>query len=496
MNRFHLLFLFLLVAPVACKKKEDQSFRGTSRPETTRPSDMPPPPPPPLFAIGDDFNRVDVPAHTEPATADGVNAQFVQGHWTTIRGNDSRSGLRDVPAITKPTIQWRTEIGIMGYPNVIAEDGAALYVSTQGKEHDAADEWDGVVALNPADGRILWRYRTESDANGMTLHDGVLYVGTDGGHIHAVNAADGKAVWKRSVGCAVYTAPVVNDEFVVLVRGGKVARLFRSNGTPERELESCRDSERSGVSTHGAETVSFSSSDRLRLFEDTERRWSTPERADGSPYNAGWQPPLVLGELVVQALNSWPMATNDADPDASEFTSRAVLVAWWRDSGERAWLIDLNGIDPEAQSRAASLHSQSLPLVVNGRMYAAPLLRPEITVYDAASGQRTGRIALPDCRIRQFSSPVGTSTVGYLARHDGVVYQFDYAAQRVNWALSVGKAGVSGQGVTHDPAEAGRCVGTPVDGSALFATPTLGADGTLYVGSGEGWVYALSEATR
>lgn len=495
-KRSYLLCLPLLLAPVACKKKEDNAYRGTSRPETVAPEAPAPPPPPPVFAIGDDFNRVDVPRHTERPTVDDLQPEFVVGPWSTVRGNASRSGLRDAPAIQQPRIQWRTEVGIMGYPNVIAEDGTAIYVSTQGREHDVPDEWDGVVALSPTDGRILWRYRTESDANGMTLHNGVLYVGTDGGYMHAVQASDGAPVWKRALGCAVYTAPAVDDTFVTIVRDGKVFRLFRATGVPERELASCRDSERSGISAQGDETVSFSSSDKLRLFEGVDRRWSTPVREHGEEYNAGWQPPVILQGLVIQADNGWPMRNDSTDEDASPFLKRAALIAWWRDNGERAWMIDLNGVDPDARHRASLLHSQSLPLVVHGSLYAVSALRPEITIYNASTGTPTGRIPLPDCRLRQFSSPVGTNDVGYLARHDGVVYQFDYATQRITWALSVGKVGVSGQRVTHAPSTTDGCTAAPVDGSAIFATPTIAADGSLYVGSGEGWVYALTDAAR
>jgi outer membrane protein assembly factor BamB len=64
----------------------------------------------------------------------------------------------------------------------------------------------------------------------------------------------------------------------------------------------------------------------------------------------------------------------------------------------------------------------------------------------------------------------------------------------IEWSLSVGLHAAAGGRSTHFVAPAG-CSPEPADGTALFAPPALGADGTLYVGSGDGWLYAITDAS-
>lgn len=493
------LSLSLTSGLVGCKKKSEADSSTTQRPETIVP-EVEVIPPPAAFAVGDDFNRVDVDPHTDAPTLEDAQATLVTGAWSTFRGNDARTGLRDAPSIQKPRIAWRTEIGILGYSNVIAERDGRLYVSTQGKFHEKSDEWDGIVAVDAHTGKLIWRYRTESDANGMTLHGDALYVVTTDGHVHAVNIADGSQIWNRNLDCGrgMRTAPTVVGHFVHILRDGKVVRLFRENGSPELELSRCQSLERGGLSYDDGVFVSASTADRTRLFDGTTRVWTSAPNGGRSDYIATWNPSLLLSGLVIQEASAWPYAlgTQDFRGD-EEFRYAPTLLAYWRDNGELAWSTELDGVDPEAQYRASNTHNRALPLVVGSKVFAPTMFRPELSVLDVRTGQRIGGVAMPDCRARQFSSPVGTLQAGYYARHDGVLYQFDYDTQKVNWSIALGKAGLSGQPTTHERITTpGSCSVAPVDGTALFASPTIGGDGTVYVGSGEGWLYAIGEGTR
>ena len=481
-----------------CRKKPDATPQtvtpsGESPPlDEATPDEAPVPARP--FALGEDFAASAEVTGRLPALPD-LEPRLVDGPWTTLRGDDARSGLRDAPAVEHPRILWRVQVGIGGYPNTIVEGDELIWVSTQGEKHDEADPKDGVVALRKSTGEIAWRYPTESDANGMTIAAGVLYVVTDGGVLHAVDTATGRARWTQELRCAAYTAPVVLGDYVLLQRGDQIERYYASNGNPEFPQDNCRSSERAGISVDGTTIVSSSATGSERLFEGTERVWtgSLPEASGGR--TGAWQPPILLSSVVLEFVNSWPFPRDAVDYAGRPlFNYRAALITRWRDSGEIAWVYDVNGVDENASSRASGSYFQSLPLVVDGRAYVPSLLRPEITVVDLQRGERLGAIALPDCRIRQFSSPVGTRTRGYLARHDGVLYQFDYESARVTWALSLGKASLSGATSSHDPLADAGCSASPVDGTALFATPTIGTDGTIYVHSGEGWVYAIGEA--
>lgn len=492
-----LAFMLLVASTSGCsKKKADEQGPVTVVPEAPAVA-APEQAPPRAFEIGDDFNRVERPERDAPSAAD-ARVPVVTGAWSTFRGNDARAGLRDVPSIQSPTIRWRTEVGIFGYSNVIAERAGVLYASTQGKTHAEPDEWDGVVALNAADGKTLWRYRTESDANGMTLHGDTLYAVTRDGHIHAIDAADGAPRWTRDLECSMRTAPTIVGDYVHLLREGRVVRLHVRNGAPETTLPACRRLDRGGLSYDDGTFAAAAQSDRTRLYQDGVRQWTSDPTGEKHDRVEIWTPPLLTNSLVLVQADAWPFPTGEQDFRGDEKYRRAsALVAYWREGGERVWVAPTDDDDPNARYRAASRHHHSLPLVVDGKIFAPSLFGSAIRVFDLATGERAGRVVLPDCRGRQFASLVGTRNTGYYARHDGLLYAFDYDTLSVRWGLSLGKASLSGQQRTHAPTvDDSGCTMAPTDGTALFATPTIGPEGDVYVGSGEGWIYAIGEGAR
>lgn len=492
---FALSTTFLVSACSGCKK--DDAPPTTSSPVEEVPTAATPAQPEepkvPPFANGDDLNT-QVPANTEPLTYEGVSPKFVSGAWSTFRGNESRTGVRDVPAISRPQILWRTQVGIAGYANTIVEGEDLIWASSQGTTHDVSDEQDGVVAIRKADGQIVWRYRTSKDANGMTFADGVLYVVTDDQKLHAIDAQSGDAKWTQDLGCEQYTAPIVDGDFILVRRGANVERYFRENGNPETTQGSCQNGERAGISKDGSTVVASSFRERVRLYENNNRLWTSLKTENDLERYGDWLPSIILSQVVISQHSAWPYLTDRLDfRNRPLYSFRPAIVARWRNSGAVIWNYDVQGEDPDAASRATRPYSVGLPLVVGGKVYLTPPLRNEITVLDAVSGTSVGRIALPDCRTRQFASMVGTPTHGYLARHDGVLYQFSYADQRVTWSIGLGKAALSGTTRSHAGVPQGMCSSEPTNGTALFATPTIGSDGTVYVHSGEGWVYAIGE---
>jgi outer membrane protein assembly factor BamB len=85
-------------------------------------------------------------------------------------------------------LRWQSEeLGgaIVGSPT-LSEDGV-LYVGTFGRE---------IIALDTADGRVIWRSPTAGWVwGGPTLDGDRLYVGDLDGNFYALNASDGQAIW-------------------------------------------------------------------------------------------------------------------------------------------------------------------------------------------------------------------------------------------------------------------------------------------------------------
>ena len=438
----------------------------------------------------DESLRRDVQPHVGTPDPGLFEIEPRSGEWNGYRGANDRQGVRQAPAIQTPEIAWSTQVGIMGYANNIIISGDRLYVTSQGNDHNDPDELDGVVALDRTNGNILWRRHTDDDANGIAMYDNTLYAVTDSGKIYLFDS-EGVQLAVHDLQCSFSQAPLVTEDYITIMRDGRPARLYRENGVAERMLDRCRRSERGAVSELDGVQYATSTVDRLRAYEQGIRQWSIEFPWQRLRRPDAYTPPLLTAGMVVQVYPNWPFF--DEGPDEVPHT-RPAVVALWQDNGQIAWEIDIEGPGlGELQDGSGDRHLRNMAWVNNGRVFVTPNTRGEISVYDVLTAEKIGAVELPDCRRRQFPSIVGTPDVGYLARHDGVLYQFGVQSLTTNWALSLGSHGLSGNPVTHAPVVEG-CSAQPRDGTGLFSTPSIADDGTVYVGSGEGWIYAIRES--
>jgi len=88
-----------------------------------------------------------------------------------------------------------------------------------------------VYSLNASTGQMLWSYQTgaASDVRSSpAVSNGVVYVGADDGKLHAIYANNGSAKWTFNAAAAVRTSPVVGDGIVYF---GSDARFYAVNAT-------------------------------------------------------------------------------------------------------------------------------------------------------------------------------------------------------------------------------------------------------------------------
>jgi outer membrane protein assembly factor BamB len=91
----------------------------------------------------------------------------------------------------------------------------------------------GLYALDPADGKELWRYPTEMPIDqSPTVAGAVVYFGSTDKSVHALDAATGKRLWQTlRAGAAFDTNPVVADARVLLgCRDGYFYAFDAANG--------------------------------------------------------------------------------------------------------------------------------------------------------------------------------------------------------------------------------------------------------------------------
>jgi outer membrane protein assembly factor BamB len=83
---------------------------------------------------------------------------------------------------------WKTDLGaaVVGTP-ALSESGV-LFIGTIGKE---------MIAVQAASGQVIWRVPTQGSVwSGPALREDVLYFGDLSGTIYALSAANGSAVWQ------------------------------------------------------------------------------------------------------------------------------------------------------------------------------------------------------------------------------------------------------------------------------------------------------------
>ena len=129
--------------------------------------------------------------------------------WPQFRGSPALTGISaaTLPATLK--LLWTYEAGDAIDSSAAIADGVVYVGSQTGELH----------AVNLADGSLKWKYKATADGIGESspaVADGRVYIGDLAGVVHAVDAASGKAVWTFKTGSEVKSSPVVTDGKVLI----------------------------------------------------------------------------------------------------------------------------------------------------------------------------------------------------------------------------------------------------------------------------------------
>jgi len=110
-----------------------------------------------------------------------------RGDWATYRGGVERHGVANTPLADAYAKGWKMQVGGRLTQPVIAD----------GRVFVAAYEKHAVYALDAADGKVLWRFQAGSVVDSPpTLWKGTAIFGCRDGWVYCLDAADGALVWK------------------------------------------------------------------------------------------------------------------------------------------------------------------------------------------------------------------------------------------------------------------------------------------------------------
>ncbi|MCB9519698.1 MAG: PQQ-binding-like beta-propeller repeat protein [Myxococcales bacterium] len=448
-------------------------------------------PPRPLF---------DAPGLPLAATGAPLRASAVEGEWRTLRGDGGRSGTRLAPGIITPTMAWSAHVGIQGYLNTPLLGGDVVYASSQGDMHDMPDPSDGFYALDARTGAQRWFYATNEDVNGAMLTDTLVIGGTDDGTLYAVDRATGELAWSVELSNTLNQAPTALGTRLLVGDEDGVDVLDASTGRFIERFRGGADGwdARGGFAVAGGAVIRSAASCRVFGYDADEGdvAWEALACPTGEEATSvrNYSVPTLVGSMTL-------LATPHGDPYGLFHVTLSLRSSR---TGEALWDAPLERVD-----RALGMYDGAggfemsyfavTPWVMGGLVWMPMITAPYLVGLDVGTGDLAAAAQLPSCSGRQFASIVGVPSRGYLPRHEGTLYAFSPTTGQLAWAY---RLGVRSQWGTAQPATPsntgysdGYCYGAPYDGTGLFATPSIGEDGTLFVGTGEGYIVALRDAS-
>ncbi len=465
-----------------------------------------------LIACG---SPVDVPDrwHQTPGVADNafdagevpyasngapLRGPAVHGEWRMHLGAEHRSGTRLAPGIVTPRVRWSAEVGIQGYANSPLVTRDRVFATSQGSTHNQTDPEDGFYAIDRSDGSRVWFHPTNEDVNGGLLTDDFVIGGTDDGTLYAIDRDEGRLAWQAELGVPLYHAPLEWGRQLWVLGGDTIYALDPRNGSElgRTTIDGTAWEGRGALASDGEQLYFTTVNGAVGALDaNGEVQWTV---AIGDPDGNGgytthtYAPPVVLGErLLVTA------------PDLASYGSFQLRVALVSSvTGRSDWDLPshsgLRALDGSAQPGMfyeMPFYAASAWLM-SGRVWV-PVLAADATVaLDLSTGEAAAAFATRSCSSRQFPSIVGVPSRGYHARHDGTLLAFVPATGDVSWGLQLGTHSSAGTSVPPASARnraASYCEGYPYDGSGLFSSPAIGEDGVLFVGTGDGWIYAIDD---
>lgn len=409
-----------------------------------------------------------------------------------FRGGPAHTGVYAGPAVRRsPRVLWRfhTAGRVLGSPAIAG--GAAFIGSTDGFIYAVeaatgalrwkartggrvtsspavaggrvfAGSYDGLVyALDAATGKVAWTFRTGGERRfaGRHLHGfppdsetmpdpfdvylssptvwrGTVYVGSGDGNIYALNAADGRMQWSYRTGGVVHSSPAVDGGTVYV--GSWDGNLYALDAATGRLV------------------------------------WRFPTGQDPDIHNqVGIQSsPAVVGGVVYFGCRDAHVYAVDAR------------------TGRRRWAVGTDG--------AWVITS---PAVHEGRVYIGTGDSHRFLALDAGTGAVRGTWPFT---WYLFASPALAGGMAYVGGWDGKLTAMDLATGRSAWTFQTDSSRrhlaefvkpdgsmrlrPEGSEVFYD--ELVTAVTRSFSMGSFLSSPVL-ADGTLYIGSTDGDLYAL-----
>ena len=374
-------------------------------------------------------------------------AGLAKSAWPKYAGNAGNTGL-GVGRGATGKIKWEFQTGRTVDGSAAVGPDGTVYIWS----------YDGYLyALNGATGALVWKSLTRRyplwdrilhPKKGMGVAymspspavsaNGLVYIGSVDGKVYALDSKTGMQVWRFKTGDAIESSPNIGPDGTVYI-ASRDSKLYALDGAMGKPRWTFRDPNSWFMQSFPA----VDDSGTVYIGTNTGGIYSV----DGATGRTKWR-------FSVRGMDGFLVVGLDGTVYAGAGDGRVYAIDGG--TGRRKW-------------------SSSL----GGKMLSSPAIGPDGTVYAGAMTASKARLCALEGKTGmkrwEFSTgPImphpaiasdGTVYVSGYGKGGGKLYAIDGKTGRKKWAIGIG--------------------------GGLGRSPAIGADGTIYIGSWKGKVYAI-----
>ena len=348
-----------------------------------------------------------------------VGASFATAQWSKFQADLGNTGQASAAGPSLSNVAWTyTNPNTMTQNNnLVISDNGTIYFGARtnylyAMNPDGALDWsaatsrpvfgeaigsDGTIyaaTASGAAGHNLYAFYSNgtqkwvsssisSNLRGVTVSNGLVYVGCDDGYLYAFNASTGSQVWNYSTGSAIYGTPAVaSDGTIYFGNNANTLYALNPNGTLKWTYNSGRSGQmQSGPSIGPDGTIYVGSTDGY-LYAITDNGNSASQLWEYQTGSIGYSSPAVSSDgstIYVGNSNGVVYAlTSDGDPYWTYTTGGAIYSSPVVGSTGNIYIGSNDGKLYKLTSAGALSNSYTigssvydLAMSLNGTLYAA-----------------------------------------------------------------------------------------------------------------------------
>jgi outer membrane protein assembly factor BamB len=275
-----------------------------------------------------------------------------------------------------------------------------------------------------------------------------------------------------------YASPLpLGDQVIVGDASGTVRALAIKDGAPRWQAR-LDGAIRGGASAdEGAIYVVSQRGEAAALRFDGATIWRARLRvvAPSTELTEVYAAPIVAGSSLII-----PFARDTMYPTPG-------VLALDKRRGKLAWLAKGTSVIDWGNVRMT-------PALTSGLLIWPEPYSGDVVGLDVLTGLVRFRQAVGPCFFPSWAAPAAAGDVVYVPRFDGALYAVRASDGGVLWQLYLGEERHVGPALPGALGAQTSCEWDVPVGAPLYAPPAIAADGTVIVGSGEGFLYAVGEA--